>query len=75
MPDHEAEDLTLLSRRWSEGSDEAPEQPAFRGEGELLHISTRQAQRELRLAQAWLYRELNAIQDGVNESSPMAKDK
>jgi RNA polymerase sigma factor (TIGR02999 family) len=42
---------------------------------EVLHISTRQVQRELRLAQAWLYRELNAIRDGVNESSPMAKDK
>jgi DNA-directed RNA polymerase specialized sigma24 family protein len=41
----------------------------------VLRISTRQVQRELRLAQAWLYRELNAIRDGVNESSPMAKDK
>ena len=41
----------------------------------VLNISTRQVQRELRLAQAWLYRELNAIRDGVNESSPMAKDK
>ena len=29
----------------------------------VLHISTRQVQRELRLAQAWLYRELNAIRD------------
>jgi RNA polymerase sigma factor (sigma-70 family) len=41
----------------------------------VLHISTRQVQRELRLAQAWLYRELNAIRDDVNESSSMAKDK
>jgi len=41
----------------------------------VLHISTRQVQRELRLAQAWLYRELNAIRDGVNESSLVAKDK
>lgn len=41
----------------------------------VLHISTRQVQRELRLAQAWLYRELKSIRDGANESSPMAKDK
>lgn len=41
----------------------------------VLHISTRQVQRELRMAQAWLYRELNAIQKSVDESSTMAKDK
>jgi hypothetical protein len=41
----------------------------------VSHISTRQAQRELRLAQAWLYSKLNAIRDDVNESSPVAKDK
>jgi RNA polymerase sigma-70 factor, ECF subfamily len=41
----------------------------------VLHISTRQVQRELRMAQAWLYRELNAIQKSVDESSTMAKDR
>jgi RNA polymerase sigma factor (TIGR02999 family) len=41
----------------------------------ILNISTRQTQRELRMAQAWLYRELNAIQKNVNGSSTMAKDK
>src|SRR5262249_23764873 len=41
----------------------------------VLRSSPRQVQRDLRLAQAWLYRELSAIRDGVNESSAMAKDK
>jgi RNA polymerase sigma factor (TIGR02999 family) len=41
----------------------------------VLRISTRQVQRELRLAQSWLYRELRTIQKSVNESAPMAKDK
>jgi RNA polymerase sigma-70 factor (ECF subfamily) len=41
----------------------------------VLQISTRQVQRELRLAQSWLYRELKTIQKSVNESAPMAKDK
>lgn len=41
----------------------------------ILDISIRQVQRELRLAQAWLYRELNAMQKGADESSTMAKDR
>jgi RNA polymerase sigma factor (TIGR02999 family) len=41
----------------------------------VLRISTRQVQRELRLAQTWLYRELKTIHKSVNESLPMAKDK
>ena len=39
MPDHEAKDLTLLLRRWSEGSDEALEQLAFRVAGELRRLA------------------------------------
>jgi RNA polymerase sigma-70 factor, ECF subfamily len=39
MPDHESQDLTLLLRRWSEGSDEALEQLAFRVEGELRRLA------------------------------------
>src|SRR5262245_24800665 len=39
MPDHEALDLTKLLRRWSEGSNEALEQLAFRVEGELRRLA------------------------------------
>jgi RNA polymerase sigma-70 factor (ECF subfamily) len=40
----------------------------------ILQISTRQVQRELRLALSWLYRELKSIQGNVNEPSSMAED-
>jgi hypothetical protein len=39
MPDHEAQDLTLLLRRWSGGTNEALEQPAFRVGGELRRLA------------------------------------
>src|SRR5262245_7776438 len=39
MPDHEALDLTKLLRRWSEGSNDALEQLAFRVEGELRRLA------------------------------------
>ncbi len=41
MPNHETQELALLLRRWSEGSDEALEQLAFRVESELRGLARR----------------------------------